>query len=281
MVKEMKVSLVTGASSGLGRAVAHLLSEKGHKVYVTARRRNLLEELKKECSQHSGQIVIISGDLSDAMFRKRLILQIIRADRKIDYLINNAGFGRAIQFEKQKPEEIQKMFEVNVVAYEHLSNLVLPYMRKRNSGRLIHVGSVVSITPLPYFTTYNSTKAAVYTFNRSLRYELVDTDVSTTVVLPARMKTGFAEQAYDCYEVNGKKMCVEKFNKSAPSPLPVAESIVKHMDKGKEVITPTLKAKLWYFARYAGWLVDLVMKNSLGPKELGHLKMAGTKDGKG
>ena len=161
-----KVSLVTGASSGLGRVLAELLCEKGHKVYVIARRKDFLEQLKKECSKLDGEIIIISGDLSDFNFREELISKILAKENKIDYLFNNAGFGRAIRFEDQNAEEIQKMFEVNIIAYEHLANLVLPSMKKLNSGRIINIGSVVAFTPLPYFTVYNSTKSAVYGFNR-------------------------------------------------------------------------------------------------------------------
>jgi len=262
------ISLVTGASSGLGKALAEILCEEGHKVYVTARRRKLLEELKKDCKELRGKIEIISGDLSNLKFRKTLISTILKKEKKIDFLFNNAGFGKATLFENQDEKEIKDMFELNIIAYEHLTSLVLPLMKKRNQGRIINIGSVVAFTPLPYFTTYNSTKAAVYSFNRSLRYELKGTKITSTVVLPARMKTGFAKTAYDCYKIKGKESCVKEFNKIAGSPYTVAKSIVKNMDKGKEVITPTLKSKIWYSARYTGWIVDLVMKNILGPKEL-------------
>tara|TARA_Y100000310_G_C20687609_1_gene820104 strand:+ start:2042 stop:2902 length:861 start_codon:yes stop_codon:yes gene_type:complete len=267
-----KISLVTGASSGLGRDIASLLCKEGHVVYVVARRKEKLLELQKECSSDAGKIKIISGDLTDSKFRENLISQILRIEKKIDYLVNNAGFGRAIKFEEMNSDEIKNMFEVNVVAYEHLASLVLKSMKKRNVGRIINIGSVVAFTPLPYFTVYNSTKSAVYSFNRSLKYELKGSDVTSTVILPARMKTGFAEKAYDCYIKNGKRICVERFNKIAGSSLKVAGVIVRKIDSGKEVITPTLKAKLWYFTRYFGWAVDLMMKNILGPKELEHLE---------
>jgi len=262
------ISLVTGASSGLGRVIAELLCEKGHKVYVTARRRNLLEQLKKECKDLNGEMVIISGDLGDLKFRERLVSTILKKEKKIDYLFNNAGFGRATQFEEQDSKEIEDMFHVNIIAYAHLIRLVLPSMKKRNSGRIINTGSVVAFTPLPYFTVYNATKSAIYGFNRSLRYELKDSKVTTTIVLPARMKTGFAEKAYDCYKEKGRDVCIKEFNKMAGSPYPVARTIIKKMDRGKEVITPTFLSKLWYLARYFGFLVDFSMKNILGPKEL-------------
>ena len=274
VVQGKKISLVTGASSGLGREVAKLLCAKGHVVYVTARRKDELLKLKKECVGGSGDIKAIPGDLSNKIFRSKLIAYILKKEGKIDYLINNAGFGRAIVLEEMNADEISNMYEVNVAAYVHLANLVLKFMKKVNSGRVINVGSVVAFTPLPYFTVYNSTKSAVYGFNRSLRYELRGSGVSSTVVLPARMKTGFAEKAYDCYIENGKRVCVERFNKVAGDPGVVARAIVRKLDSGREVITPTFKAKVWYFTRYFGWIVDLSMKNILGPKEKMHLEKA-------
>ena len=268
------VSLVTGASSGLGREIAKLLCEKGHIVYVIARRKEKLIELQKECKQDSGKIKIISGDLSNKPFRIKAINQILKKSGQLNYLINNAGFGRSTEFTKQDSDEIQKMFDVNIVAYMHLTKLALIHMKKQKSGRLIHIGSVVAFTPLPYFTTYNATKAAVYSFNRSLRYELKGSNISSTVVLPARMKTGFAQAAYDCYEKHGRQICAEKFNKVAGSPINVAKSVVKNLDSKKEVVLPTFKSFIWYSTRYTGFAVDLVMKNILGPKEKKNILMA-------
>jgi hypothetical protein len=272
------ISLVTGASSGLGRVLAELLCEKDHKVYVVARRKNLLEKLKKECADIGGEIEIISGDLSDSGFREKLISSILKKEKRIDYLFNNAGFGRAAIFENQSLDEMGKMVEVNFVAYAHLIKLVLPSMKKRNSGRIINIGSVVSFTPLPYFTVYNSTKSAVYGLNRSLRYELINTKVTSTVVLPARMKTGFADSAFDCYEEKGRKVCVEEFNKIAGSPYKVAKNVIKKIDKGKTVITPTFLSKILYFMRYFGFVIDFSIKKFLAPKQLKQLEVVEMKE---
>ena len=267
------VTLVTGASSGLGKILAMLLCGEGHIVYVIARRGNLLKQLKNECQKFSGKIMPISGDLSDMNFRTKLISTIIAKEKQIDFLFNNAAFGRSTQFEKQDSQEIQNMLNLNVVAVTHLTNLVLGQMKKQNHGHIIHTGSIVAITPLPYFTLYNTTKSAVYMFNRSLRYELKNTNVTSTIILPARMKTGFAKVAYDCYEENGRLICVDRFNKTAGDPTIVARNIIKKMHKGKEVITPTMRAKVLYFMRYFAWFIDLINKNVMGPKELKHIQM--------
>ena len=269
---EKKVSIVTGASSGLGKSLALLLCQKGHIVYVIARRRKLLNKLRDDCKNLPGQIIPVSGDLTVQDFRERLIKRVIKEQGKIDYHINNAGFGRSTIFEKESIGEMQKMVNLNLVTCMHLAKLALEQMKIQGHGRIINVGSVVAFTPLPYFTVYNATKAAVYAFNRSLRYELKGLPITSTVVLPARMKTGFANVAYDCYERNGQIVCSNDFNKIAGNPMVVARKIVRNMDKGKEVITPTPKARLWYTMRYFGFVVDFVMKNILGPKELKRFK---------
>ena len=271
-MQNKKISLVTGASSGLGRLIAKKLCANGHRVYITARRENRLQELKKKCKDSKGKMVVISGDLTDPKFRIKLINQIIKSEEKIDYLVNNAGFGKAVEFLKEDPEEIENMFKVNIVAYEHLTRLVLPYMKKQNSGRLIHIGSVVAFTPLPYFTTYDATKAAVYMFNRALRYELVNTKVTSSVVLPARMHTGFASNAFDCYLKKDTNTCAQEFNKMAGKTENVAKYVVRKIDSGRKVILPTFKSKLWYFMRHFEGIVDLIMKKSLGTKQFRHFK---------
>ena len=269
-------SVVTGASSGLGREIARILSEKGETVYAIARSKKNLLELQKECGKNHGKIKIIDGDLTDKKFREEVVSKIIKSEKKIDYFFNNAGVGRAILFEKQEYKDIENMIELNLLAYGHLTRLVLPHMKKRNKGRIIHIGSVVAFTPLPYFTIYDVTKSAIYAFNRALRYELKDSKVTSTIVLPARMKTGFADKAYDCYKKNGKDVCVARFNSKGKNPKSVAENIIKKMDSGKEVILPSFLSWFWYTMRYFGFFVDFAMKNILGPKErknISHLEM--------
>lgn len=277
MKKEVqkKICLLTGASSGLGKHIAKILCGKGFIVYVTARSKDKLEALRIECEgSDDGEIRVIAGDLSEANFRKRLVSKVLKEVGGIDYLINNAALGQSSVFEEQEFEIMEKIVQVNILAYQHLTKLILPSMKKRRSGRLIHVGSVVAFTPLPYFTSYNASKAATYMFNRSLRYELRGSGVTSTIVLPARMKTGFADSAYKCYKEKGQDVCAKDFNKIAGSAYDVAETIVKKMDSGREVITPTPRAGFWYFMRYFGWVVDLSMSRLLGPKELEKIKNA-------
>lgn len=269
------ISLVTGASSGLGECIAKNLCKKGHSVYVTARRTKKLKALKIMCSPFKGKIIPISGDLTKPNFRKRLIKTILKKSRKIDYLINNAGYGSAVEFEKQSLKDIENMFNLNIIAYEHLTQLVLPSMKKRKKGRIINISSVVTFTPLPYFATYNATKAAVMNFTKSLSFELIGTGVSISAVLPARMKTGFAHVAFKCGKLPKKHYneCIKKFNKIAGSPDKIAKFIVKNLDNKCLLLMPTLRAEFLLFLSYIPGLLYILTKLLITSKAKKDLKI--------
>ena len=265
----VKVCLVTGASSGLGRDIAKLLCAEGLNVYVTARRKDKLLELQKECSKDSGKIKIIDGDLTKEDFRGKLITQILKESKRIDYLINNAGYGKISSFEETDYKDIEGMFALNVIAGEHLCQLVLPSMRKQKGGRIINISSVVALEPPLYMTPYNATKFAVHGFSKSLGYELIGTGISVSVVFPSRMKTGFWDVAFKCKGLKreDQKTCVAKYTKSASSSLPVAKYIVRRLDSKKLIFTPDLLSWMSYnVLRHFKFIGSLYMKNFMLPQ---------------
>ena len=253
-----KVSIVTGASSGLGREIAKLLSQKGHRTYVVARREKELLELKKECSKNKGEIIVIAGDLTDSKIRENLILRVLKESKRIDYLINNAGFGKAVKFEDQELEDIENMFALNIISTEHMVQLVLPGMKKAKKGRIINLSSGVMFSPQPYFLTYNATKAGIALFTKSLNYELQGTGVSASAVFPYLMKTNFAKVAFD--SKNQNKKGAEEYNKNSSSPITVAKNIVKKLDSGGTYIFPTFHAWGVYFLSYFPYVTHLFTK---------------------
>ena len=263
------VCLVTGASSGLGREIAKLLCEKGHTVYITARRKEKLRELKQECAGYTGKIKIIAGDLLDGKFRERLIKQIMTEAKHIDYLINNAGYGTLIHFEHQTLEDIEKMFGLNIIAVEDLTRLALPHMKKAKKGRIINVSSVAAFGPPPYFATYNATKYAVHGFTRSLSYELKNTGVSTSAAFPSRMKTAFWNVAFRCYGLAGanKETCYDKWTKGASTADKVARKIVRKLNRRRLVIAPGLLSKLnYHILRHLQFITTFYMRRIMEPR---------------
>jgi uncharacterized protein len=267
-MKRGQISIVTGASSGLGRSIAKLLCKKEQIVYVVARSKDKLIDLQKECSKDKGKIKIISGDLTDKNFRQKLISNVIKESKKIDYLINNAGFGKLESFEKETLEDIEAMYNLNSIATEHLTQLALPYMKKKKAGRIINVASVVALSPPVYFTTYNATKYAIYGFSKTLSYELKNTGVSISVVFPSRMKTPFWEVAFKCkgLEGNDQKICKDKWTQNTKGPEKVAKYIVKNLDKKKFYFLPDSLSKIsYYFLRHFHFIGNFYMKNIMLP----------------
>ena len=258
------MSLVTGASSGMGREIAMLLCEKDQIVYATARRKELLEELKKECSKYSGEIRIIDGDLTDEKFRIELINKILKDSEKIDYLINNAGYGKLQAHEDIDYKDVKGMIDLNVLAGQHLAQLVLPYMKKRRSGRIINISSVAAFEPPPYFATYNASKYAVHGFTKSLSYELNGTGVSTSVVFPPRMATPFWIIAFKCKQLSGnkQKMCVDEWLKKSTKSISIAKYIVNHLDSRRIILLPGFLPKISYhLLRHFKFIGSFFMRN--------------------
>lgn len=258
---DKKISIVTGASSGLGREIALLLTQKGHVVYGVARSKDKLEELKKECDNFGGEIKIVSGDLTDSKVRKKLIGKVLSNEKKIDYLINNAGFGKIKSFEDISLEEMENMYALNDIASQHLTQLALESMKKRGKGRIINVASVVAFVPPSYFSVYNATKAAVYNFTRSLSFELYKTGVSASALFPARMSSGFWDRAFK------KKDNAAAFSKGSTKPRKVAKYLVKKLDSKRLVLLPGFLPKMYFYvvANIPG-LNNFVAKHVTGKK---------------
>ena len=264
-----EVSLVTGASSGLGRDIAKLLCKKEQVVYVVARRREKLLELQKGCKKEKGEIKIIAGDLTKEDFRRKLIQKILEKEKKIDYLINNAGYGKLTNFENIDFKDIKGMFELNAITGEHLIQLSLPPMKKHKKGRIINISSVVALEPPVYFSTYNATKYAVYGFSKSLSYELKGTGVSVSVVFPSRMKTGFWDVAFKCKGLSRKeqKKCMEKWMKKTKGSMPVAKYVVRNINSQRLILLPDMLSKFAYhFFRHFHFIGRFYMKNIRLPK---------------
>ncbi len=262
-MKERVISLVTGASSGLGRDIAKLLCKKAQIVYVVARRKEKLLDLQKECSKEKGKIKIIAGDLTDTKFRINLINQILKESNQIDYLINNAGYGKLEELEKIEFKDINGMIQLNITALQHLTQLVLPSMKQKKKGKIINVSSIAAFEPPAYFATYNSTKFAVHGFTKSLNYELRKTGVSTSVVFPPRMNTSFWVVAFKCKRLTGvkQKTCVEKWTEKSPGSLPIAKYIVKHLNSKKLLILPGFLTKFaYYFLRHFKFIGTAAVK---------------------
>ncbi|WP_169713734.1 SDR family NAD(P)-dependent oxidoreductase [Paludifilum halophilum] len=188
----MPTALITGSSSGIGKAFAWELSQKGYRVILVARREDRLQHLKERIEEQGGTADIWTADLAD----ERSLSHILRLleENVVDVLVNNAGVGLYGSSEQLDPAEEQRMIRVNISALVALTRAVLPGMIKRKTGGVIHIASTSSFLPTPYMAGYGATKAFVLHYSEALAAELKGTGVTVTAVCPGSTRSEFAER---------------------------------------------------------------------------------------
>lgn len=191
-----KLALITGASSGIGRAMAKIHAKKGGDLIVLARRKEKLESLKKEIEEnHHTKVTIIAKDLTEANAPREVYHEIKKMGLEVDYLINNAGFGGRGKFHERDWQDDLSMIQLNVIALTALTRYFLPDFVARNSGKILNVSSTASLMPGPLQAVYFATKAYVTSFSNAIAEELHDTNITVTALMPGATDTEFAETA--------------------------------------------------------------------------------------
>jgi len=181
-------ALVTGASSGIGRAIAVKLADEGAALVLVARDSERLETLAADLRTRLGtDVEILPADLTDRAELRRV--------EAIDVLVNNAGLGTYGEFRTLDPDGEEREIALNVVALVRLTRAVVPAMVERERGWILNVSSMASLQPTPLNATYGATKAFVTSFSESLHEELRTSGVKVTAVLPGFTRTEFQERA--------------------------------------------------------------------------------------
>ena len=184
-----KIVLITGASSGMGKATAQLLLRKGYKVYGAARRIEKMNDLKQEGGE------LLKMDMTDNQSMISGVEEIIKNEGHLDILINNAGFGLYGAIEDVPIEQAKYQMEVNVFGLARLSQLVLPHMRNNNSGTIINVSSVGGKIANPLGGWYHASKFAVEALSDSLRMEAKQFGIDVIVIEPGGVKSEWGDIA--------------------------------------------------------------------------------------
>ncbi len=179
-----KAALVTGGSSGIGRAAAEALARRGFRVYEISRHEQKPEDENKA-------VWHITGDVTDDDSLKRAIDLIMAREERLDVVVNNAGFGISGGVEFTETEDARRLMDVNFFGMVRVNKLVLPLMRKAGGGRLIQVSSVAAAAPIPFQTFYSASKAAVSAYSLALANEVRPYGISVCCLLPGDIRTGF------------------------------------------------------------------------------------------
>jgi short-subunit dehydrogenase len=185
------LALVTGASSGIGTALARELARHGHDLVLTARRAAPMGELAAELRALGAGASVIPADLSKPGAAAALADDLAARGLDIDILVNNAGLGALGRFDRMDSGRIGDMLQVNIIALTELTRLLLPGMIARGHGRIMLVSSVAGFQPGPRMAVYFATKAYVTSLGEALAYELRRTGVSVTVLCPGATETEF------------------------------------------------------------------------------------------
>ena len=178
-----KIALVTGASSGIGQATAELLAKAGYKAYGTSRRGG-------DASGRSFEMLRLDVTSDESV--AEAVLQLMQREGRIDLLVNNAGFGVApAAAEESSIEQAQSIFDTNFFGIVRMTRAVVPHMRKQGAGRIVNIGSVLGLLPMPYGALYAATKHAIEGYSESLDHELRTRGIRVSVIEPAYTKTPF------------------------------------------------------------------------------------------
>ncbi len=189
-------ALVTGASSGIGVAIARELAARGHALILVARREERLRSLATELTdQHGIGAEVIACDLADPAERDRMVERVNGTGRVVEVLVNNAGFGSRGNFVSNDRERMVGMVRLNVEAVVDLTGRFLPGMVERGRGSIINIASTSAFQPLPGAANYAATKSFVLSLSEAIRTELRGTGVGVTAVCPGPVKTEFTEAA--------------------------------------------------------------------------------------
>ncbi|WP_096448694.1 oxidoreductase [Mesorhizobium sp. 113-1-2] len=221
-----KTAIVTGASSGIGRANAEALARAGFTVFGTSRR---------AAGNGPDGVTMLACDVTDGESVAALVSTVLSRTGRIDVLVNNAGVGMLGGAEEFSIPQVQALFDVNLFGVIRMTNAVLPSMRQRGQGRIVNIGSILGLVPAPYSAHYAAAKHALEGYSESLDHEVRAFNIRVSVIEPAFVRTVFDQNGiepdslfkeYDQARAGFKALLADVMPK-ADLPEVVAEVVVK------------------------------------------------------
>jgi NAD(P)-dependent dehydrogenase (short-subunit alcohol dehydrogenase family) len=186
--------LVTGCSSGIGRATAERLASRGFPVYATARRVEAIADLEARGCR------VLALDVTDEASMQAAVATVVEDHGAVGALVNNAGYSQSGAVEEVPLEDVRRQFETNVFGAVRMCQLVLPGMRARRRGRIVNVSSMGANFTFPGGGFYHATKYAVEAISDALRFEVAGFGIDVVIVQPGLIRTGFANAATDAMQ---------------------------------------------------------------------------------
>ncbi len=257
-MKDRKVAIVTGASSGIGMETALALAERQYAVVLAARRLDRLEQVAKRCNDAGGEASAIVTDVSDGEQIQALVDATVEQFGRVDVMVNNAGFGLHARVHETTEEQMRRIFDVNFYGVFLGCRAVAPVMIGQGGGHIFNVSSVIGKRGTPFNGAYCATKFAVCGLTDSLRVEMKPYKVRVTSVCPALTETEFFDRVE---RGTAKKKSSFKRLRGMQSPAIVGRKIAATVGRNKPELVFTAGGKfLATIAALSPRLTDAMMK---------------------
>ena len=251
-------TIITGASQGIGRALAVEAARRGMQVLAVARSQPLLEELVQQVRATGGQIEPCVADITRPDDRQAIITAVQQHFGGLDVLINNAGIGATGHFMDSDPQVLRQIFETNFFALAEMIRLCLPLLRTGTTPAIVNISSVLGKRALPARSLYSASKFAVAGFSEALRAELVKDGIDVIVVSPGLTRTNFSQNMLE------QKARMPLDHLRGMSSEAVAVATLRALEKGRVDVTLTWRGQLLVLVnRFFPALVDYLAKRTV------------------
>lgn len=250
--------LITGASQGIGKALAEAAAARGAKVLICARNIELLQELAQQIRAKGGVIEVVQADITNRDDRQRLVEAAQTAFGGLDILVNNAGIGATGHFADCTPERLRQIMEVNFFGLTETTRVFLPMLKKGNKPAIVNISSIAGKRGIPARSEYSASKFAVQGFSEALRAELAKDGVDVLVVCPGLTQTNFSANMIE------QKALVQLDHMRGMTPEAVAAHTLRAIEKGYNETCLTFQGKLMVLvSRFFPWLADIIVKRKV------------------
>lgn len=253
-----KRMLITGASQGIGAALAVAAARSGCKVVAAARSADLLEQVARQASASGGQVVTVSADVCDPAGRTAMFAAAVQAFGGLDILVNNAGIGATGHFTETQPETLRQIFEVNVFAAGEMIREGLPLLKQGHQPLIVNVSSVFGRRGYPARSLYSASKFAIQGLSDAIRAELSKEGVGVLVVNPGLTQTNFSQNMLE------RSARISLDHQRGSTPEQVADAMLKAMAADKPELTLTLNGKLLVLVnRFVPWVFEIFARKKI------------------
>jgi short-subunit dehydrogenase len=250
--------LITGASQGIGRALALAAAGRGAKVLAAARSAPLLEELSRESRPAGGALETVQADVTSADDRRRMVEAAMRHFGGLDVLVNNAGIGATGHFAEAAPERLRDIMEVNFFGLTETTRVFLPLLRQGVTPAIMNISSILAKRAIPGRSEYSASKFAVQGFSEALRAELDKDGIDVLVVCPGLTQTNFSQ---NMIERNARMQLDHLRGMTSET---VADEVLKSLERGRHDMNLTFTGRLLALvSRFFPRLVDAIARRQV------------------